>query len=139
MRRLRDGTCPQGRSSGTIHDTSAHEHGQNLMRVATIKVHEKPVEGRREKERRGEPKRDRAKRFYFAMPRCLVSRKKNYGPRERWQIVEIIRCDSSLVLLLASASDLVSRRPLPRSVLAGKLCARPCEIPLIRDAAASHA
>ena len=39
-------------------------HGQNLMHVATIKVHEKSVEGRRKKEQREEPRereRDRAK------------------------------------------------------------------------------
>jgi len=64
---------------------------------------------------------------------------KNYGPRERSQIVEIIRSDSSPVLLLALARDLGSRRPLPRIVLTGKLYARSCEIPLMRDTAALHA
>jgi len=85
-------------------------------------------------ERRAE--RDRAKRFYFTMPRCISE--KNYGLRERSQIVEIIRGDFSLVLLLAFASDLVSRRPIPRSILAGKLCARSCEIPLMHNMAATH-
>lgn len=69
----------------------AHIHSQNLMPVATIKVHEKPVVERREKER------ERSRKMILlrdAAMSCISE--KNYGPRERSQIVEIIRCDSLL-------------------------------------------
>lgn len=121
MRRLRDETCPQGRSSGTIHDTSAHTRSEFNARC-----HYKSARkaGRGERKKNGEEsRRERSRKTILlivsdAASRCLVSRKKNYGPRERSQIVEIIRCDSSPVLSLASpviSSPDVSQ--LPRSVL----------------------
>jgi len=75
MRRLRDGTCPQGRSSGTIHDTSAHIQSEFNARCH-YKSARKAGRGKERERTERRAERDRAKWFYFAMPRCLVSQKK---------------------------------------------------------------
>lgn len=143
MRRLRDGTCPQGRSSGTIHDTSAYEHGQNLMRDATIKAHKKPVEERRErereKERRGEPREIAQNDFTSRCRDVLYLRKKITALESDPRLWKLFAATLLPFSSLAPPSAISSLGDLPRSVLAGKLCARSCEIPLIRDTAASHA
>lgn len=71
------------------------------MRVATIKVHEKPVEERRERKNREEGRERSRKTILLRDAAMSCISEKNYGPRERSQIVEIIRGDSSPVLLLA--------------------------------------
>jgi len=135
-------------SARTIRDTRTRIRGRNLIRSAAVKADTRtePVDIQKEREReRGGGmgrRRERSRKtiLFPAMPRCLVSRGKNYGPtlrEERSQIMEIIpRLSSPLSLSpagcpghdlrsrLSAMSARTARAPLPRRIPAGKLCAK---------------
>ena len=67
--------CSQGRSFGTIHDTSAYARSEFNARCHYKSA--RKVSRRKEKERtERRAEKDRAKWFYLTMPRCLISQKK---------------------------------------------------------------